>query len=88
MSSSHSECELYNIKKFDGTNFSLRKEQIQDVLFLKKQLKGITAKPADMDAEDWNKLDALAKSAIRLHLAESMYFTVVNEKTTHELWMK
>lgn len=32
MSSSHLECELYNIKKFDGMNFSLWKEQIHDVL--------------------------------------------------------
>jgi len=41
-----------------------------------------------MDAEDWNELDALAKSTIRLHLAESVYFTVVNEQTTQELWLK
>ena len=44
-----------------------------------KSLKGITANPIDMAIADWNELDALAKS---------MYFTVVNDKTTHELWMK
>ena len=41
-----------------------------------------------MAEEDWDELDALAKSTIRLHLAESVYFTVFNEKTMHELWMK
>ena len=49
--SSSRERELYNIKKFDGTNFNLWKEQIQDVLVQKKQLKPISgpiAKPADM----------------------------------------
>ena len=65
--------ELYNIRKFDGTNFSMWKEQLKDVLVQKKQLKPIsepTAKPADMSKEDWAELDALTKSTIRLHLAE------------------
>ena len=53
-----------------------------------KPLKGITAKPTNMAGQDWDELDALAKSTIRLHFIESVYFTVVNEKTTHELWMK
>ena len=35
-----------------------------------------------MFVEDWNELDALVKSIVRLHLAELVYFTVVNEKTT------
>ena len=53
-----------------------------------KSLKGITAKLKDMDEDDWNELDALAKSSARLNLHESVYSTVVNEKTTHELWNK
>ena len=87
MSSSH-ERELYNIRKFDGTNFNMWKEQIKDVLVQKKQLKpisGPTAKPVDMSEEDWAELDALAKSMIRLHLAESVYFTVVSETTSFNL---
>ena len=84
------ERELYSIRKFDGTNFSMWKEQIKDVLVQKKQLKpisGPTAKSVDMSEEDWAELDALAKSTIRLHLAESIYFIVVNE-TSHKLWKK
>ena len=45
-------------------------------------------KPKDMEDDDWNELDALAKSTIRLHLVESLYFTVVNEQTTEDLWKK
>ena len=53
-----------------------------------KPLKGIIVKLEDMEDDDWNEMNALAKSTIRLHLAELVYFTIVNEKTMHELWMK
>ena len=53
-----------------------------------KPLKGITTKPITMSMEDWNELDALANSTIRLHLVELVYFTVVNEWTMHELQNK
>lgn len=53
-----------------------------------KSLKGIMAKRVAMSVENWNELDALAKSPVKLYLAESVYFTVVNEKTTHKLWKK
>lgn len=41
-----------------------------------------------MSVEDWSEVDALAHSTIRLHLAKSMYFTVVGEKTSETLWQK
>ena len=41
-----------------------------------------------MSEEDWAELDALAMSTIRLHLAESVYFTVVSETTSFNLWKK
>ena len=59
--SSLGERELYNIRKFNGTNINLWKEKIKDVLLQKKQLKpisGLTAKPSDMSEEDWAELDA------------------------------
>ncbi len=61
------------------------------MLVQKKQLKpisGPSAKPVDMSDADWAELDALAKSTIRLHLAESVYFTVVSETTSFNLWKK
>ena len=58
------------------------------LLIQQRQLKPLKGIIADMDAKDWNELDALAKSIVGFHLTKSMYFIVVNEKTTHELWMK
>ena len=41
-----------------------------------------------MSNADWAELDALAKSMIRLHLTKLVYFTVVNEMMSHNLWKK
>ncbi|MCO5601407.1 hypothetical protein L7F22_055528 [Adiantum nelumboides] len=34
----------------------------------------------------WTMMDAKAKATIRLHLAESIFFTIMDHKTTKELW--
>ena len=49
---------------------------------LLKPLKGIISKHADLSDGDWDDLDALARSTIRLNLAKSVYFIVANDKTT------
>ena len=41
-----------------------------------------------MDDEDWEELDALNMSTIRLHLADSVYFTILDSKNFEELWKK
>ena len=41
-----------------------------------------------MSEEDWVELDALAKSMIKLHLAKSVYFIVVSEMSSFNLWKK
>ena len=41
-----------------------------------------------MDDDDWDELDALTMSTIRLHLADSVYFTVLDSKNSEELWKK
>ena len=41
-----------------------------------------------MSDVDWVELDVLAKSTIRLHLAESVYFTVVSETSSFNLRKK
>ena len=53
-----------------------------------KPISGPSAKPADMSDANWVELDALAKSTIRLHLAESVYLTVVSEISSFNLWKK
>ena len=35
--------------------------------------------------DDWNELDVLVRSTIKLNLAEISYFTMVNEKTIEDL---
>ena len=85
---SSSEKDVYNIRKFDGTNFAIWKEQIQDVLIQKGQLDPIFERPEGMSDAEWTKLDAKAKSTICLHLAESVYFTIVGEKTAKDVWDK
>ncbi|MCO5587801.1 hypothetical protein L7F22_041753 [Adiantum nelumboides] len=84
---SSSKKDIYNIKKFDGTNFPIWKEQIQDVLIQKGDLDPILEREenAYTDAE-WKLLDVKARSTIRLHLAESVYFTIVGEPTAKVVW--
>ena len=79
------------IRKFDGSNFALWKNQMRDVLVQRKQtrpLGGKAKKPNDMDDDDWEELDALTMSTIRLHLADSVYFTVLDCQNSEELWKK
>ncbi|MCO5560897.1 hypothetical protein L7F22_014517 [Adiantum nelumboides] len=78
---------LYNIKKLDGTNFSLWKKQIWHVLVQKKQLKPIKLKeikPKDMDKDKWNEMDELALSTIMFTLTESVYFNVANKVSNYD----
>lgn len=60
--------DVYDINKFDGTNFAFWKEQIQDVLVYKKQhlpiLYAIRTEEMNMTQLDWDELDALARSMI------------------------
>ena len=37
---------------------------------------------------EWDELDAMARSTIRLHLAESVYFTVLECATAYATWHK
>ena len=36
----------------------------------------------------WDELDALCRSTIRLHLAESVYFILLKCATLHATWLK
>ena len=86
---SSSEKDVYNIRKFDGTNFPIWKEQIHDVLIQKGQLEPLMDREEGMYTDgEWKKLDAKARSTIRLHLAESVYFTIVGEPTAKAVWDK
>ncbi|MCO5560011.1 hypothetical protein L7F22_013617 [Adiantum nelumboides] len=78
---------VYNIKKFDGTNFAIWKEQIRDVLIQKGQLDPIMEHPeGKYTYTKWQKLDAKAKCTIFLHLDEFVYFTIVGKRTARDVW--
>ena len=49
-------------------------------------MKGI--KLENMDMNDWQDLDELARSTIMLTLSKNVYFNVNKEKTSYELWTK
>ena len=71
------------IRKFDGSNSALWKNKMRDVLVPRKQtrpLGGKAKKPDDMDDDDSEELDALIMSTIRLHLADNVYVTVLDNK--------
>ena len=95
-SSSAKDNSGFDIRKFDGSNFGLWKEQIQDILVQKKQRAPIafaTRQAAltehfQVTQFEWEELDAMARSTIRLHLAESVYFTVLDCPTVHATWLK
>ena len=62
-----------------------------NVLVQKKQVKPIKfkgVKPKNMDADEWEELDELAKSTIMLSLDKSVYYNVNEAKTSYELWEK
>ena len=76
MASSMKDINVYDIKKFDGLNFALWKEQIQDILVQKKQKAPILfanratalTKHFQVTQYVWDELDAMARYTILLYL--------------------
>ena len=72
------------LRRFDGSNFNFWKEQMQDYLIVKGQIDPIENENAPEN--EWLKLDRIVRATIRMHLSESVYFTVQSCSTTFELW--
>ena len=79
-----------SLRRFDGSNFNFWKEQMQDYLIVKGQIDPIENEvaPDIYKANEWQKLDRIVRATIRMHLSESVYFTVQSYETTFELWKK
>ncbi|MCO5587781.1 hypothetical protein L7F22_041733 [Adiantum nelumboides] len=84
-----SEKEDYYIKMFDGSNFTIWKQRMMDVLVnkglavpLKERKEGV------YNDDQWEELDARARAraTICLHLGESIFFTIMDKTTAFELW--
>ena len=57
------------------------KNQMRDVIIQRRQLSplsGEAKRPKGMNNDRWEELDLLAMFTIRLHLANNVYFTVLN----------
>ena len=82
---------MSDMENLNGTNFSMWKAQMEDILILKDQyfpIEGATSKPSSMTDEEWNNLDKKVIATIRKYLAKKVYFNVVGEKTLVDLWKK
>ncbi|VFQ95516.1 unnamed protein product [Cuscuta campestris] len=72
----------FQIEKFDGTDFSWWKMQIEDLLVQKDLDVVLGDKPEKMSDADWAGLDRKAMSVIRLSLTKNVAFNILKEKTT------
>ncbi|MCO5597340.1 hypothetical protein L7F22_051416 [Adiantum nelumboides] len=82
-----SEKEDYYIKKFDGTNFTIWKQRMMDVLVNKGLVTPLKERKEGMYKDDqWEEFDARATATICLHLGESIFFTIMDNTTVFELW--
>ncbi|KAK1560861.1 hypothetical protein Q3G72_031677 [Acer saccharum] len=93
------EKESHKIEKFDGTNFSFRKIQMEDYLYQKDLHWPIKEKPEIMTDEEWSKkqkpknmdekdlelLDRKALRAIRLSLTKQITFNVKDQLTARDM---
>ncbi|MCO5553333.1 hypothetical protein L7F22_006854 [Adiantum nelumboides] len=84
---SYSKKEDYYIRKFDGTNFTIWKQRLMDVLVNKGLAVSLKERKEGVYKDDqWEELDARARATIHLHLGESIFFTVMDKTTAFELW--
>jgi hypothetical protein len=77
-----------SIWKFDGTDFNLWMEQMEDYLIVRGYIDPIEhdTVPATYKLDVWTKLDWVARTTIRMHRLESVYYTVQLCTTAKELW--
>jgi hypothetical protein len=61
---------------------------MQDYLIVHGQIDLIEHEnaPATYKPEEWKRLDLVARATIRMHLSQSLYYTVQSCTTTKELW--
>ena len=78
------------IRKFDDKNIALWKEMMQDVLIIRRQIEAIqhNNKSTKMSVIEWRSLDEIARSTIRMHLVQNVYFKMAKEMIAYALWEK
>ncbi|KAH7307140.1 hypothetical protein KP509_22G047700 [Ceratopteris richardii] len=93
MAGSSDSSHLMHIKKLEGAhNFAVWQKQCYNILLQKKQAKPIKAKgvkPADVEQDDWDELNELARSTIELSQnvpAVQQQIPAVNEPANAEIY--
>mgnify|MGYP000235155437 CR=1 FL=1 len=84
MASTYGSLEMSR-RQFDRSKFSYWKEQMYDYLIMKGQI-GLIENASALTRtkpEEWNRI---ARTTIRMHLSESVYYTVQSCTKTHALW--
>ncbi|MCO5614428.1 hypothetical protein L7F22_068710 [Adiantum nelumboides] len=71
------------VEKLNGKNYQHWKLQIEDYLYM--PLEGYETKASSRMDEAWKVLDCKALGIIRLCMASTMAFNIVEHKTTQEL---
>ncbi|MCO5604541.1 hypothetical protein L7F22_058708 [Adiantum nelumboides] len=75
------------IRKFDGTNFTIWKHRMMDVLVNKGFVAPLKdCKEGAYNDDQWKELDARVRATIWLHLGESIFFTIMDKIIAFELW--
>ena len=77
----------FEVEKFSGTgNFGLWQTRVKDLLAQQGCLKALRdAKPAKMDAEDWEELQLQAAGTIRLCLSDQVIYHVMDENSLKKI---
>ncbi|MCO5551986.1 hypothetical protein L7F22_005494 [Adiantum nelumboides] len=77
----------YCIREFDGTNFTIWKQRMINVLVNKRLAAPLKDhKEGAYNADQWEELDARARAMIWLHLGESIFLTIMDKTIAFELW--
>ena len=77
-----------SLRKFDGTNFSYSKEQMENYIIVKGQIDLIqnATPPSIVKPDEWTRMDRVARAIIRMHWSELVYYTVQSCATAHAFW--
>jgi hypothetical protein len=77
----------FEVEKFSGTgNFGLWQTRVKDLLAQQGCLKALRdAKPAKMDAEDWEELQLQTAGTIRLCLSDQVIYHVMDENSLKKI---
>ena len=81
----------FEVEKFDGTgNFGLWQTRVKDLLAQQGCLKALLqeAKPAKMEAEDWEELQLRTAGTILLCLSDQVIYHVMDENLPKKIWKK